>query len=79
MTTEREKLIEELKKILWDDEYNNRDAWIESLADFILSDRNRILEPLVKIPNQDKTPLHEWHAFAKDAISLTLKLANGED
>lgn len=73
---ERQRLIEELEKILWDDENINRDAWIDNLANFILEDRKRIVAPLKEIyPKLERNVNDEICFMCLDAINDTLKLA----
>jgi len=68
---EREKLVKELETTLpcdWE-----RRIHVETVADFILEDRKRICEPLVKYNNKVK-PYPYWI----DAIDQTLKNAGLE-
>lgn len=50
---------------------------INKTVKFILARDKKIVEPLVKIPSQDKLPMYEWISFAKDGIDQTLTNAGG--
>lgn len=71
--TEREKLIEELEEMTKDE----GDICLECIADFILEDRKRIVEPLVKLGSlkTQQPPTKEKLIYA---IDETLKLAGVE-
>lgn len=76
---DREKLIEELRQTL--DFVGTPYAGFERIADFILADRRRICQPLLKtdyepVKNLTAIGLCEEYAIA---IRETLKLADLED
>lgn len=71
MTTEREKLIEYLDSRCIDS-YGELQTW--QVVDFILTDRKRIVEPLVELINSNDE--FKWHVTrTKEAIDQTLKNA----
>lgn len=84
MTKERERLIKELKRIMpccCLEDYKKRNmcdpncSWCgygEDIASFIIKNRERIVQPLVKLGNL-------YPSEIKEAIDQTLKLALGEE
>lgn len=65
--SEREELIKKLKEILGHEKIYDPEA--EVIADFIIADRKRIVEPLVKVNN--KTCLaFEWEDAGREALKL---------
>lgn len=75
MNTEREKLIERIEEEIMPVQMGNPRAW--HIADFILADRKRIVEPLVKYYENDREPDYDG-AIAQDAIDEAIKLAGVE-
>ena len=82
--TERERLIEELSKrglrLGAIKTLNTAESIIvfrASMADFIINDRKRICEPLVKWRKAD--PYTKEGKYPEDAISETLKLAGQQE
>ena len=71
--TERERLIREIKTIT----KNATDLDCGFIADFIINDRKRICEPLVKWRKAD--PYTKEGKYPEDAISETLKLAGQKE
>ena len=75
--TERERLIKELDKL----EYSNGDPTgfadcdIELMADFILADRRRVLEPIITHKEQRRSGYGLTTHTVACAIDTTLKLA----
>ncbi len=76
---EREKLVKELNEKYSHSDINNLIDF-RGIVDFILADRKRIVEPLVKL-NKDINPSHGfatqlgWPKKAKYAIDETIKNA----
>lgn len=71
MKSERDKLIDIIDREFVGDRTMARD-----IADFILADRKRIVEPLVKYKSEHKTG---WGNFdTDDVIDETLKRAGAE-
>ncbi len=67
--TAKEKLVEELKdKIAYKDEPINGATDIYLVADFILADRKRIVEPLVKC--ESNLLSNQYYGKSDDGLSL---------
>lgn len=69
----RERLIQELNRLK-----SIRGPWIESVADFIIADRKRIVEPLINFKTKCKTYREDsWNTLTDSAqcIDKTLKNA----
>ena len=71
--TEREKLIKELNKFGFDDTLNCC-VEVNDVVDFILADRKRVVEPIVRFSNQPHT-VQDYEARAAKAMVETLKNA----
>lgn len=67
--TKRDKLIELLNTSCVD-EYGELQAW--AIADFIMTDRERIIEPLIKWQNAPMKPFC-WSKSVCNAIQRTIK------
>ena len=76
--SEREKLIKELEKLRWQQAQRiflgQTPGLVEEIADFILEDRKRIVEPLVNLPIGYKDEVDRGDKL-RFAIDETLTLA----
>lgn len=74
MNEEREKLIEELLKL----NLGNTNRPYNEVADFIIADRARIVEPLVNLPTRSVDYQDSMFIYASrlnEAVQQTLKRA----
>lgn len=83
--TNRERLVEELKQNFLSSSIIRNSLKVEDLADFILEDRRRILEPILQVLYQTRASQpfsvqFNWPEWVKEAIDKTLNLAGlGDD
>ena len=75
---ERDKLIKEIGKLCEGSSDAGTIYWADDIADFILADRRRVVEPLVKLDLKPGTLIKVSSLNMSnilEAISQTLKLA----
>lgn len=71
--TERDKLRDKVRSIYCDGKYMTIQSANQAIADFIIEDRRRIVEPLIKYKSSVGPDI--WGDLCNDAIDKSIRLA----